>query len=135
MGDKWNSFFGQAFDWLILANIEKVIELLEIPMSDIVQYGPYFKQPSRGRIRERGVQIDLMLVRKDKVITVIENKFTKDPVGSYIQDEVQAKIDKLDFLKEFTVEKVLVSANGATKSVFEGGYFNKIITLEDIFCG
>ncbi len=133
MGDKWNSFFGQAFDWLILANIEKVIELLEVPMSDIIQYGPYFKQPSRGKIRERGVQIDLMLVRKDNVITVIENKFTKDPVGSYIQDEVQAKIDKLDLSKGFTVEKVLISANGATKSVSEGGYFNKIITLEDIF--
>lgn len=132
MGDAWYSFFGQAFDWLVYAGIEKIAKILEIPMSDIIKFGPFFRQkPRKGK--GRGVQIDLLLVRKDDVITVVENKFTKAAVGSYIQDEVQSKIDQLDFPKSYTVEKVLISASGVTKSVSESGYFARIITLEELF--
>ncbi len=132
MGEVWNTFFGQAFDGLVYASIHRLMELLELPVSDLIQYGPFFTQRAR-KTKERGVQIDLMLIRKDNVITVVENKFTKDPVGAYIQDEVQAKVDRLAFPKNYTIEKVLISASGVTKAVSESGYFNKVITLEDIF--
>lgn len=134
MGDVWDSFFGQAFDWFVDAHFERLLEILEIPAGDVIQYGPFFRQRSRGRGKKAGVQVDLMIIRKDDVVTVIENKFTREPVGAAVQDEVQAKIDQLGFPKTITIEKVLVSASGASKGVREGNFFDRIITLEELFC-
>lgn len=134
MGGVWDSFFGQAFDWLVYASLDRLLEVLEIPLSDVLRYGPFFRQRSRGKNKIAGVQIDLMLIRKGHVVTIIENKFTNEPVGAYIMDEVQLKIDQIDFPKTFTIEKVLISASGATKAVAESGYFNKVITLDELFC-
>lgn len=134
MGDVWDSFFGQAFDWFVDAHFERLLEILEIPAGDVIQYGPFFRQRSRGRGKKAGVQVDLMIIRKDDVVTVIENKLTREPVGAAVQDEVQAKIDQLGFPKTITIEKVLVSASGASKGVREGNFFDRIITLEELFC-
>lgn len=133
MGSVWDSFFGQVFDWLVYASINRLLKILEVPAGDVIQYGPFFKQRSRGRVKKRGVQIDLMLIQKNRVVTIIENKFTKAPVGAYVQDEVQEKIDQLNFPKSYTIEKVLVSASGTTKAVLESDYFNKIVPLEELF--
>lgn len=133
MGESWDTFFGQAFDWFVYSAAENLFNALKIPPADIVNYGPYFRQKERTGQKRPGVQIDMLVVRRDGVITVIENKFTRQPVGSSIMDEVQSKIDKLDIPKGRTIEKVLVSASGATKTVVDSGYFNKIVTLDELF--
>ena len=35
--------------------------------------------------------------------------------------------------KDKTIEKVLITASGATDALLARGYFDRIITLEDIF--
>lgn len=133
MGESWYSFFGQAFDWFVYQCMETILDILEIPMSDVLHYGPYFQQKMRTRQENSGVQVDLMLIRKNRCVTLIENKFTQEPVGSSVQDEMQSKIEKLPFLKNYSIEKILISANGATKGLLSAGYFDKVITLEDLF--
>lgn len=132
MNDKWESFFGQAFDWLVYSTVERLFEILEIPLTDIVNYGPYFRQGTRIGPKRPGVQIDLLIIRRDNTITLVENKFTKEPVGSSVMDEVQAKVEQLNFPRIFTIEKVLISASGATKAVAGSGYFSKIVTLDEL---
>lgn len=133
MGDSWDTFFGQTFDWFVYSNIYEILELLKIPVGDVIQFGPFFRQRFRNKPNGRGIQIELLLVRKDNPATVIENKFTKEPIGSYIQDEVQTKVENLQFPERFTVEKALICSCGVTRAVSEGDYFSKIITLKELF--
>lgn len=133
LGEVMNSFFGQAFDWLVYRSLDKLLDLLGIPLGDIKDYGPYFRQNPRGKLKKVGVQIDLVLIRKDHCVTLIENKFSQNKIGSSILDEVQNKIDALHLPKHFSVEKVLIAANGTTEGVLSAGYFDRVFTLEDLF--
>ncbi len=127
-----DSFWGHAFDWLIMCNIDNVLRLLDLSLSDIVQYGPYFTQNSR-KTGQPGVQIDLMILRNDHTVSIIENKFTHKPIGATILDEFQSKVDKLNIPTHITPEYVLISASGVTPAVKKSNYFHHIITLENLF--
>lgn len=132
MGENWEGFFGQSFDWLVFQSLDRLLEILEIPLGDVVQYGPYYKQKSRKNKSDPGAQIDLVLLRRDKCVTIVENKFRNTPVGSWVEDELQNKIDRLGFPKDYSIEKVLITASGVTRGVEESQFFSKIITLEDL---
>lgn len=82
--------------------------------------------------KQAGYQIDLVFDRADHVLTVCEIKYTQSKIGTEVIEEFEKKISQLE-TKNQTIEKVLISASGATDALIGRAYFDRIITLEDIF--
>lgn len=82
---------------------------------------------------QAGYQIDLIFDRADHVLTVCEIKYTLGKTGVEVIEEFEKKLSQLPDLGKKTVEKVLITASGATDALINRAYFDRIITLEDIF--
>lgn len=80
-----------------------------------------------------GYQIDLMFDRADHVLTICEIKYTQSKIGPEVIEEFEKKLSLLPDARKKTIEKVLISASGATDTLFARAYFDRIITLDDIF--
>lgn len=98
-----------------------------------VQYksGAFF---NRSTIKEdKGYQIDLIFERADRVYTVCEIKYTQTKVGIEVIEDFEKKLLHVPDKESKTIEKILISANGASESLIARRYFDRIITLEDLF--
>lgn len=82
---------------------------------------------------EAGYQIDLIFDRADHVLTVCEIKYTQRKVGVEVIDQFEKKLQLMPDNENKTIEKVLISANGASDGLLARAYFDRIITIEDIF--
>lgn len=82
---------------------------------------------------ETGYQIDLIFDRADHVLTTCEIKYTQSKTGVEVIDEFEKKLRLMPDRGNKTIEKVLISASGATDGLLAKGYFDRVITLEDIF--
>ena len=96
----------------------------------VVNFGPIFHRKSTNS--ESGFQIDLAFLRNDKTITVCEIKNYETPVSSSVIREFNAKLEGLNFPKKYTVQKALITASGADKSLVESDYFDHILNLQDL---
>jgi hypothetical protein len=83
--------------------------------------------------RDEGLQIDLLVRPKGQVLTLIECKFTAEPIGVSVIDEVARKIRFLKAPSQYTVERVLISAGGLTPDLAGNDYFHQIAGLDAIF--
>ena len=93
--------------------------------------GVYF---SRSTIAgEPGFQIDLIFDREDNVFTVCEIKYLRGKVSSKIICDVEKKLELLPNPKNKTIEKVLICTYGVKNSLENHHYFDRILTLEDLF--
>lgn len=126
------NFWGLSFERLCLKNIDRILEALQIPLESVIDFGPFFRQRSRST-QKSGVQIDILLYRQGMILTLIECKFTERPIGTEIIAEIQKKIELLSAPRIFSVERVLISANGITPELEQKRYFHKILGLESIF--
>jgi len=89
---------------------------------------------NRTTIKEQvGYQIDLIFDRADHVLTICEIKYTEGKTGTDVIEEFEKKLSQLPDLGKKTIEKVLITASGATDALLARAYFDRIITLEDIF--
>jgi len=89
---------------------------------------------NRTTIKEQaGYQIDLIFDRADQVLTICEIKYTYAKTGTEVIEEFEKKLSLLPDIGKKTIEKVLISASGATDALINRSYFDRIITLEDIF--
>lgn len=60
-------------------------------------------------------------------------EYTQSKVGTEVIDEFEQKLLQMPHTKGKTIEKVLISASGATDALIARAYFDRVITLEDIF--
>jgi hypothetical protein len=132
IGSRLASYTGLAFEKLCLKNIDPILAALEIEFGELNYFGPYFRQAHRSKSIGPGFQIDIMLMRKRNILTLIECKFTEAPVDLQIIKDFERKVMTLKAPKKFSIEKVLISANGATEAVHESEYFHKILKIEDL---
>lgn len=93
--------------------------------------GPYFTQ-GKDQLKKGG-QIDLVFSRSDKVTTVCEVKYTDNPIGTEIITSFEQKLNILSVSPSTTIQRVLISAAGATKELEERRYFDRILQLKDLF--
>ena len=126
------TYYGLAFERLCLKNLGTILQALEIPLETLIDFGPYFKQGSRKKGSEPGIQIDLLLLRQGQVVTLIECKFTEHPIDSSIIPSIERKLKFLPFSKTHSIEKVLISAAGVTPELRSSNYFHQILGLEAI---
>ncbi|MGK5082249.1 ATP-binding protein [Bdellovibrionota bacterium FG-1] len=126
-------FFGRAFENLCFKNLSNIIRALGIPKHQVVGYGPYFKQASRKpEGLQEGLQIDALIQRKGHVLVLIECKYHSGPVRKSVIEEVERKVKFLKAPSKYTVEKVLITANGVTPDVENAGYFHHILGLDAV---
>jgi uncharacterized protein len=93
--------------------------------------GPFF---NRKTVKEQSsFQIDLIFDRADHVLTICEIKYTQNKTGVEVIEEFEKKLSLMEVPKNKTIEKVLISASGATDALLAQAYFDRIITLDDIF--
>jgi AAA+ ATPase superfamily predicted ATPase len=125
------SYFGTMFEVFCRKNMSSILQSMEIDPSTVVDIGPYFRQASRTTAN-RGVQVDLCILRKGRVLTLIECKFRENPVGIEVMRDMENKLSALRVPRTFTVEKVLISASGVTEELDRKNYFHRILGLESI---
>ncbi len=107
-------------------HIAKILEFSGIQYRD----GAYFNRKSSEE--NPGFQIDLIFDRDDSVITVCEIKYSKNLVKTKVIEEFEKKLELLPNPKQKVIHKVLICSNGAEKTLINQGYFDRIITLDDL---
>lgn len=124
---KWLGF---SFERFCRRNHHQIAKILGF---SAVRYraGVYF---SRSTIAgEPGFQIDLIFDRDDNVITIGEIKYLLGKVSAKIIHDFEKKLELMPNPKDKTIQKVLICTHGAEESLINQHYFDRIVTLEDLF--
>jgi len=125
-----DQFLSYSFERYCRRNSHHIASILGFP-SIKYESGTYFE---RGNISKGpGYQWDLVFDRADKVLTLCEIKYSKGPVGVNIIKEYEDRLDKIPIQSKKSIQRVLISVNGATEQLINKNYFDRIITLEDLF--
>ncbi|MBI1871297.1 MAG: hypothetical protein HYS07_08910, partial [Chlamydiae bacterium] len=64
---------------------------------------------------------------------VCEIKYTEAAVGTEVINEMDRKLELLLNPKKKSIQRILIAPFGATKALDERHYFDRIITLKEIF--
>ena len=82
---------------------------------------------------DQGYQIDLVFDRSDNVMTICEIKYYKKLVDASVIADVERKISLLPKHGKKTIQRILITTEGAAKALLDRNYFDRVITLEEIF--
>ena len=128
--ESYEKWLGFSFERFCRKNSQLIATIIGF---SAVRYksGVFF---NRTTIKEEaGYQIDLIFDRADHVLTICEIKYTQGKVGIEVIEQFEKKLRLMPDRENTTIEKVLITANGANDSLISRAYFDRIITLEDIF--
>lgn len=120
---------GYSFEYYCRSNAHLIANELSFAAVDY-QAGPLLSRDIRN-----GVQLDLVFLRKDRVITVCELKYLSVPVGPNHVKDFRARVGKLNLSPKQRLETVLVAPGGVTDSLRAAGIFDRFIGLETFFRG
>ena len=62
-----------------------------------------------------------------------ETKYSINPVSAHVINEFEKKLELFDRKKNYSLQKILITVSGADKALIDRHYFDKIITLEELF--
>jgi len=93
--------------------------------------GAFFNRKTQQS--EPGFQFDLVFDRDDRVITLCEMKYVQAKIGVGVIEEFERKLELFPNHKRKSIQKVLVTTEGANDSLRTRHYFDHIITLDDLF--
>lgn len=119
----WPSIMGLQFENLVASNINLIYKALEIKPETIENLGPY-NQPQTNK--NKGCQIDYLIQTRHDLY-IIEIKFSKNPVGCQVIEEVKTKIERLVKPKHLSIRAVLIHVGGTTDELDDTCFFAKII--------
>jgi len=128
--DTYRKWLGFAFERMCRKQHRLIAKILGF---SAVHYrsGVYFNRNLDKEIP--GFQFDLVFDRDDRVLTLCEVKYLQDKATSKVISDFEKKLEGLPNAKKKTLHKVLITSQGVDESVIRQGYFDQIITLEDIF--
>jgi hypothetical protein len=125
----WRAWSGYAYESICFQHIAAIKKALGIS-------GVYTEESS-WISKERGVQIDLLIDRRDHVINFCEVKFTQEPftlTKSY-KKELENKL--FSFREETQTRKsvfpVLITTWGLKDNIHSLGFIQNTITMDDLF--
>ena len=95
------------------------------------QVGCYFSRKTDAK--DPGFQIDLLFDRKDRVYTVCEIKYKESKINVGIIDEFEHKLECFPNEKHYTIQRVLITNTDADEGLKVRRYFDRIITLTELF--
>jgi AAA+ ATPase superfamily predicted ATPase len=125
----WDSITGLQFENLVIQNRKTLWQSIGIRLEDIVMDGPFFQTPTKKQL---GCQIDYMLQTKFHTLYLCEIKFSKNPVGPKIIEEMEEKRKRLKVPRYFSIRPILIHVNGVEDSVLDSQYFDNIIDFSQL---
>jgi hypothetical protein len=124
----WDTIMGLQFENMVIKNRKILHQILAINSDEIIQDGPYFQRQTTKR---QGCQVDYLIQTKYNSFTVCEIKFSKNPIGPRVVQEVQNKIKAMDVPRHVSCRPVLIHVNGVEDSVIGEDYFASIVNMAD----
>ncbi len=125
----WDAIMALQFENLVIGNNSHIKESLHLEPSEIIMSNPYFQRKTKHK---KGCQIDYLIQTEFGGMYPCEIKFSRDPIGIEIVEEVQKKVESLQFLKGYSYRPVLIHVNGVTERVVEADYFARIIDFSNL---
>jgi len=126
---EWRVILGLQFENLVLNNRQYIHTSLNINSENIISDNPFFQRATNA---QPGCQIDYMVQTKFNTLYVCEIKFSKNPIGLEVINEIQQKIDRLKRPKGFSCRPVLIHVNGVTEDLIDEEYFSDIIDFSQL---
>lgn len=126
--DAYLKWLGYGFERLCRKQHRLIAGLLGFE-SVAYKAGAYFNRQTENR--DQGYQIDLVFERADRVMTICEIKYLQSKVTRKIIADFERKLELFQNPKKVTIHKVLITTEGANNELV--GYFDRILTLDDIF--
>jgi uncharacterized protein len=123
---KWDAYLGFSFEAYCLKNAIRVADIMGFG-DKVEDFGPLFKKG------DSQFQIDLLYIRRDRVITLCEIKYHSKPISVGVVKSVERKCKLLDVPSGYTLERALITRFGADESLQELGYFDYVISALDFF--
>jgi len=128
--DSYSKWLGYAFERMCRNNHRLFAKILGFA-SIAYQSGVFFNRATN--LESPGYQIDLLYDRGDKVYTICEIKYLQTKVNSKVIAEFEKKLSLFPNPQNRTIQKVLITTEGADETLSKRNYFDRIITLQDIF--
>lgn len=126
---KWDAFCGMAFERFCSKHIKSIINKLNIG-SLYTKYGPYWHKKS---VRHGpGVQIDMVIERRDRMSMIIEIKWSKEKIGYDIFAELSSKGLKYPNPKGHKLRKVIIASCGVTNNLIDHQELD-VMTTDDFY--
>ena len=125
----WSTILGLQFENLVLNNLPKIIQELEIKPHEIVNAGPYHQTATK---RRKKCQIDLLIQTKYRCLYLCEIKFKNSAIENKVIQEMKDKIACLEIPKGFSIRPVLIHVNGICDTLYETDFFSHIIDFESL---
>jgi hypothetical protein len=126
----WEGIMGLQFENLVVHNRKTLWKILGISPEEIVMEGPFFQNPTK---KQPGCQIDYMIQTRFHTLYLCEIKFSKDPVGNKIIEEMERKRNNLKIPRNCSIRPVLIHVNGVEERVVDERYFDKIVDFGQLF--
>ena len=124
----WDAIMGLQFENLVIRNRRELLKVLEISPENCTCDGPFFQTKTAER---KGCQIDYLIQEKNTLF-VCEIKFSKNPIGAQVIEEVKKKIEALAVPKHISYRPVLIHVGGVVDEVLYRNYFDKIIDWTEL---
>lgn len=124
----WDTIMGLQFENLVIKNRKRLHKILNINSDEIIQDGPYFQ---RYTTKHPGCQIDYLIQNRYNSFIVCEIKFSKNPIGPSVVQEVRDKIKALNVPKNVSCRPVLIHVNGVEDSLVGEEYFTNIVDFSE----
>lgn len=122
---RWYPFLGYAFERFCLKHRYLIADLLGFGRK-IIACGTVFEK-ERG-----GVQLDLVFIRNDNVITICEVKYLSEAPSTGLIREFEAKLSRCALPKGITIERALITNREPSQPLVESGYFHHIFRAETL---
>jgi len=124
-----HNWLGHSLELLVIRHTERIAALLGFSG---IRYsaGPYFRHNKGGTVR--GVQMDLVFDRADRIYTVCEVKYLNAPVPLSVGRELSLKIDQVEEFAKKTVQRVVISNQVASLALKESGLVSRVINVEEL---
>ena len=126
----WEGIMGLQFENLVVQNNKTLWKMIHLPAEEIVQEGPFFQNPTT---KQSGCQIDYMIQTRFHNLYLCEIKFSKNPIGKKVIEEMEEKRKRLKVPRHFSMRPILIHVNGVEDSVLDERYFDKIIDFGQLF--
>jgi uncharacterized protein len=125
----WRAWSGLAFENICFLHLENIKKALGI--------SGVYTEISAWSNSEQGVQIDLLIDRRDHVISLCEIKFSKDPYAitkSYKQ-ELEKKISAFRTTSKTrkAIFLTMLTPFGVEENKYSIGFVQNSVTMEDLF--
>lgn len=125
----WDSIMGLQFENLVVNNRKILLNKLNIRSEDIIYDNPFLQHATS---KQKGCQIDYMIQTKYKNLYIFEIKFSRNPLGSKVIDEVKEKINRLAIPHGIAILPILIHVNDVAENLLEKEYFYSVIDFGEL---